>query len=426
MEYIIDLGKLLVRIKPIISLGLLALKNLLQDQWFFTDADPMDNSLNQWANLRWPLFSFFTRPLAARIRLVLALGLTLVVALTGCATSSQDLESLNRQLFETEAQAAQVQAQQNDRIQELEAALVQSQDEISRTNLLLANLTNQNSEYVLEIQTLARQRDQLSQRVTNLERLLRDLSLAATLTSPVQAGEINPNGTSQGSVGLRESQSSDTQSRESTPEPRETLATPGMMAEVTSILLGESQFITVPTVFPGILPGRTERTFIEGSQVFSEVERDTNIQIILDQRANYGTRVGVFAEVRQPLISGPAARPQELPELWISFQVVANRISANPEIQSLEFSFAGQLFRIEGPQRRELLQDETLKLERISFPLSTPSIRDFIAYVSETPRAAVVLIGENQRIRTQISEVERAAILEVVRTYRELGGVFPN
>jgi hypothetical protein len=375
----------------------------------------MENSLKLYATKRQLPSHALARTKGPVVRSLWTLGMFFLLA--GCATTSRDLESLNRQLFETEQQAAQVQAQQNHRIQELEAAQIQAQEEISRTSLLLANLTNQNSQYILEIQTLSRQREQLSQRVVTLESLLRDISLAATLTSPTQPNRPVENQTNQVTTPPPSQQRV---------EPRETTPTPTMMAEVTAILLGESQFVTVPTVFPGILPGRTERTFIEGSQVFREIERDTNVQVILDQRANYGTRVGMFGEIRQPLLSGPATRPQDLPELWISFQALADRIAANPGINGIEFTFENQLYRLEAPQRRELLQDENFKLERISFPLSTPNMADFIRFISQSSRGSVVMIGETQRVRTQISEIERAALLEVLGTYRELGGILLN
>ncbi|NCN04732.1 MAG: hypothetical protein GW949_03790 [Spirochaetales bacterium] len=332
----------------------------------------------------------------------------LLIFLAGCATGPEPTEELNRQILTMEDEHRQAQATWEAEKAALEEELAATLLVVEQSQSQAAQLSGQVTDVSDQLSQAQRQRDTALARVRELEVLLRDLSFATSL-APAATSTTAPTGTSTPSIPTPASDSAIGTS------PLETL-TPQSVAQAQAALLTAPAYETRATVFPVQLADRTERTFIAGSTALGEIDQELRTQFIYDRRAYYGTSVHLYSEIRRPL-NGSAL------DFWVYFQVVTEPQAASPGLESVEYTTTANGRRtLTDPGTQELLQDPERKVDRIGFSLSQAGVRDFIEWISTESRPALVLQGSGGRVRITLTEIERAALLEMVRSYRELGG----
>ena len=326
---------------------------------------------------------------------------------SGCVSPGNEQELIS-QIEQLENELTRIEQNSQIQLEQMESQREMTRKEQERLEEALSAAESQRDGYLQEIQHLERTSARLTERVRTLEALLRELSFA---TSLVPRSNDLPENTLGGS------------------EPRSSDVTPEMLDQVNALLFELPQYITVPTVFPFLAPGHSNREPIGGSSVFTEMNHETRIQHFFDSRANYSTQASVFPEIRQPLESR-ASRPSELPQLWLNIQVASDRSGGNLEISGLEFSHSQRgILRLGPPEERVLLQDSTVKLDRVVYAFGQENLRYLWETLTSTGSGAMpslTLLGKNQRIRLTLQEVEVSALVEMIQVYRELGGPIPR
>ena len=312
----------------------------------------------------------------------------------GGAPESEPARDYEAELAELNAEIDRLQTEQETDAASL--SNLQTELDAARANATAAEQASAERIETLEQQnaTLQQQKASLEQRLRTLEALLRELSFAASLGAQ---GQRTP-----------ESQTTDLPG-----------VNPEIIAEVNAALLNSlPAYESVESVLPYQIPGRLSRAFIPGSNVFAEDSADRTQRFLYDRRANYSNPTRVYAEVRTNL-------PQGGVELRLYFQAISNRNAGDLDLQSVELSTSAGRILLEQPDQRIRLQDAERKLERLGYYIGSPDTRRVLEYLTQAEDPSIVFVGQNQRIRVSLTEIEVGALVEMLQTYRDLGGKLP-
>lgn len=324
-----------------------------------------------------------------------------VLLLASCATTQgpSELELLTANLETANAELAGL----RDRVQVLEATIATLESRLAESEALAATrglaleeAEIRHAELDSTLQSTSRQKTVAEARIRDLERLLRDLSFAASL-GPAQSGQNSQ--------------------------------IPGELVQsVQTVLASSPAYETVASVLPYQVSGRETRTFVSGSPVFEEKESSSGARYFYDRRANYSNDARMYGEIRIGRAGTPGSGAGQAIQFFLAIQALSERSSADLVVSKVEVISGAEVRELRGPVRTELLQDASQKLTRLVFSTASPGFREALELIVSQPDGAlpaIVLHTDTQRLRFTLSEVERGALIEIIRTYRDLGGAFP-
>lgn len=335
-------------------------------------------------------------------------AILLAFALASCATTSPRAAE-EEYLAEIDRLTGELEAAERT-AQELGREVVSMRDSLSKAEQEGSATARELDLSREEIEALKATKLRLENRIRTLENLLQELSFAVSLGSRGESTQ-----------GLATSQ-----------DPGIEGVDPRVIAEVSAALIASlPTYETVETILPYQVPGRRARAFVPGSTVFAEDNQTGSQRFLYDSRANYSSTARIYAEVRtNPPGNGSGASQDLLVQganthLRLYFQVITDRSSPNLEIEAVEIMADSGRILLDKPQDKTRIQDSGRKLERLGFDLLGSDSRAALEHLTLSRNPVFVLLAKDQRLRVSLNQLEQAALVEMLKTYRDLGGQLP-